>query len=160
MVPTSGDDIVAIGTGGGTLRLLHPSTGAMGKEASAIRPVKLLTSAVIDGRSLLAVADLDDEISLWDATALQQQTKVRVGDRLLLDMALVGGCPFVAVASIDSQDHTVSIWDLDEGRHVIDIPLPGTPVAVTSARLGEIVVGMDVGLLAIRLDLPVGPGGR
>ncbi|WP_436528740.1 trypsin-like peptidase domain-containing protein [Actinoplanes sp. HUAS TT8] len=137
----------------GTVRLWDPS-GALhwASPGRSLMAVNALCPVTVNGRDLLVSAGADRTITLWDPESGRPEMTLLGHER-----DVTGVCPMLYagrdVIVSTSLDRTVRLWDPTTGRliRIIQVYHPALSCLAVDDTL---IVGLDHGLLALRITRP------
>ena len=114
--------------------------------------VRAVCAVRVDGRDLLASAAADHTVRIWDpgSGAVERVLEGHTDWVRAVCAVRVDGRDLLASAATD---HTVRIWDpsMTMAQHITLIPTPAPALAVAQFGAGSLFVGVETGILAVRI---------
>ena len=138
----------------GAVRLWNPSTGLV-VHTLRVDPdgIKAMCAVPTTDGQLLAIgsAGWDGAVRLWNPDT---RTIVRTLDGHRFGVSALCVVPTTDGALLASAggDRTVRLWDPSTGRTKLILPIPHQPEAISAPAIGQLAIGLDVGLLRLSLD--------
>jgi WD40 repeat protein len=158
-IPVNERQLLASSDEDGVVRLWDPATGTLERELRCHHAATTALCAVpVGGRHLLASASDDHTVLLWEPESGDRVRALHGHNGPVTGLCVVPDGNDHLLAST-SHDRTVSLWEPATGAVRRTIPVYHRALACCYVS-GTLGIGMDTGILAIRLDERRVSGGR